>query len=409
MTPRALGRAQMTGLLAMSMALAALGIDLMLPAFGAIRQDLGLAPGATAVAGLITAYFLGLAIGQLGYGPLADRFGRRRALYLGYTIYGVGALAAALAPTLPLLVVSRFVWGLGAAGPRVVTVAIIRDRYSGEQMARAMSFVMAVFILVPVLAPTLGALLVGVASWRWAFVACFAAVAVMSLWAVRLPETLHDEHRLELRFGRVLRAGRVVVSNRETALYTLAMTSLYGSFSSYLASSEIIFGETFQQATAFPLIFGVLALVMGVAMLANARIVGRVGTRRLAHIVLLGYVVAAALLVVLALATQGRPPLAAFMVGLAVMLSSHALLMPNFNAIAMGPMGAIAGTASSVIGAVQVAGGAVLGAFLDRAFDGTVRPMSFGFLVYGAAALALVLVAERGRLFAPALSPVAPG
>ena len=400
---------QFTSLLAMSMALAALGIDLMLPAFGAIRSDLGLPADSTAVAGLITAYFVGLAVGQLFYGPVADRYGRRPVLYVGYLIYGIGALAAALSPTLELLLVSRLLWGIGAAGPRVVTLAVLRDSFEGERMSRAMSFVMAVFIIVPVFAPTLGALLVSVVSWRWLFGTCMLAVAAMALWAVRLPETLHEEHRTELRFSRVMTAARVVVSNRQSVTYTLAMTALYGAFSSYLASSEIIFGATFNRAAAFPAIFGGLALVMGGAMLVNARIVGRIGTRRLAHVMLLGYVAAATALSVVAVLTQGRPPLAVFLVGMAVMLSAHALLIPNFNTIAMAPMAAVAGTASSVIGATQIAIGALLGSLLDRAFDGTIRPMALGFLVYGLVALGLVLWGERGRLFAPLADPVATG
>ena len=400
-----LGQVEFTSLLAMSMALAALGIDLMLPAFGAIRRDLQLAPDSTAVAGMVTAYFVGLAVGQLGYGPIADRYGRKPALYIGYAIYAVGALAATVAPTLPLLLASRLIWGLGAAGPRVVTLAVVRDSFEGERMSRAMSFIMAVFILVPVLAPALGAGLLALGSWRWVFATCMLAVAVMAVWAVRLPETLHEEHRAELRFGRVFAAARFVASDRQTVTYTLAMTALYGAFTSYLASSEIIFGETFGRAAAFPLIFGGLALVMGGAMLTNARVVGRVGTRRLAHCVLLAYVVVAAALAVVAVATGGTPPLWLFLICMAAMLSSHALLIPNFNTMAMAPMAAVAGTASSVIGAVQIAVGALLGAMLDRAFDGTIRPLAFGFLGYGLVALALVVWGERGRLFGPLADP----
>ncbi|MDQ3709931.1 MAG: MFS transporter [Actinomycetota bacterium] len=284
-----LGRREFTALLALSMALSALGIDLMLPAFPAMRRDLGLAADSTAVAGLVTAYFLGLALGQLGYGPLADRYGRRATLYLGYGVYAVGALAATLSPTLPLLLASRFVWGLGAAGPRVVTLAVIRDTFEGEQMSRAMSFIMAVFIVVPVFAPTLGAAVATAVSWRWLFAGCAFAAVVMGVWAVRLPETLRPEHRRPLRFGSVLRGARVVVSDRRTVGYTLAMASLYGVFASYLGGAEIIFGDTFGQAANFPLLFGGLAAVMGAAMLANARMVVRVGTRQLTHGVLIGH------------------------------------------------------------------------------------------------------------------------
>jgi MFS transporter, DHA1 family, multidrug resistance protein len=401
-TSRRLGRTEFTALLALSMALAALGIDLMLPAFPEIREGLGQPSGSTAVAGIVTTYLLGLALGQLFYGPVADRYGRRRALYIGYGIYALGALAATLSPSLSVLLVARFVWGLGAAGPRTVTLAVIRDSFEGDRMSRAMSFVMAVFILVPVLAPTLGAALVTVVSWRWLFAVCFAAAVAMALWALRLPETLRDEHRLaDLRFGRVLASARYVVADRQTTGYTLALTALYGVFTSYLASSEIIFGRTFGRADQFPLIFGGLAGVMGLAMLANARVVGRVGARRLSHLVLIFYVGAAAVLAGLAWATDGRPPLVLFLVGLAVMLVCHALLIPNFNTVALAPMGHVAGTAAAIIGTVPTAVGALLGSLLDRAFDGTVLPVSVGFFGYGVLALLLVLWAERGRLFQP--------
>lgn len=408
--PSTLGRREFTALLALSMALAALGIDLMLPAFPQMRESFGLAEESPALSSLVTAYLVGLAVGQIVYGPLADRFGRRPALYLGYAVYAVGALWATLAPSLGLLVVGRFVWGLGASGPRTVTLAVIRDRFEGEQMSRAMSFVMAVFILVPVLAPSLGALIAATAGWRWVFASAVGAVALVAVWATRLPETLREEHRRELRFRPLAEAARLVVSERRTVAYALAMTSLYGVFTSYLASSEIVFGEVFDAGARFPVIFGGLAAVMGVAMLANARVVERVGTVRLAHLVLLGYLAAAALLVAVTLATRGRPPLPLFLVMLALLLSGHALLIPNLNTIAMQPMAAVAGTASSVIGTVQIGLGALLGSLLDRTFDGTVGPLSWGFLGYGLLALALVLWAERGRLFArPDAAPVTGG
>lgn len=404
--PRTLGRVEFTTFLAMSMALAALGIDLMLPAFASIRADLGLPADSTAVAGLVTAYFLGLAVGQLIYGPVADRYGRKRALGIGYGVYGLGALLAAVAPTLGLLWLARFIWGLGAAGPRVVTIAVVRDTYEGERMARAMSFIMAVFILVPVVAPTIGALGIAVASWRWLFAACSIAVVGLTLWARRLPETLAPEHQLPMTFSRIAGAARFVVGNRQTTGYTLALTSLYGVFASWIASSEIIVGETFDRAAAFPIIFGGLAAVMGVAMLANGAVVQRLGTRRLAHGVLLGYLLAATGMVTIALVTGGRPPLPVFLVAMALMMTSHALLLPNFNTIALAPMGTIAGTAASVTGAAQIAVGASLGLLLDRAFDGTILPLAFGFLGYGLLALGFVLWAERGRLFQPLVAPL---
>lgn len=405
-TRPAIGLRELTALLSLSMALSALGIDLLLPALDEIRADFDMAAGSTAVTGLVTTYFLGLAVGQLGYGPVADRFGRRRALYIGYVVYGLGAVLAALSPDLGLMLASRFIWGLGAAGPRVVTLAVVRDRFQGERMSRAMSSIMAVFILVPVLAPALGAGALVVVSWRWVLGACAVAALGMSVWARRLPETLRDEDRIErLRFRPVFRSAGVVMSHRQTVGYMLALTCLYGVFTSYLGSSENIIGETFGQAAAFPVIFGVLAAVMGVAMLVNGRVVERMGVRHLAHTALLTYVVMAGAYAAVAVVSGGRPPLAVFIVGTGAMLAAHSFLIPNFNAIAMKPMGRVAGTASSVIGSIQVAGGALLGSVLDQAFDGTIRPMTFGFLGYGVLALAFVLYAERGALFADAPVP----
>lgn len=403
--PRRLGRVEFTALLALSMALAALGIDIILPAFGAMRADLGLAPDSTEVAATVTTYLMGLAIGQLGYGPLADRFGRKPTLYLGYGIYLLGAAASALAPTLAAMLAARFLWGLGAAGPRVVTLSVVRDRFHGEEMSRAMSFIMAVFILVPILAPSLGALVVSLGSWRWVFGVCAVLVGVMALWAIRLQESLDPAHRREISYRKVLEATRIVMTNRHTVGYTLALTALLGVFISYIASSEIIFAEVFGIVEGFPLVFGAMAAVMGSAMLANALVVRRFGTRRMAHGILIFYVVAAGAFLALALVSSGRPPTLLFLIGLAIMLAAHSLLIPNFNSIAMDPMGEVAGMASAVIGTISTAGGAALGAVLDRLFDGTVRPLALGFSVLGLVALGLVTWAERGSLMAPRPDP----
>ena len=394
-----LGRVEFTALLAFSMALAALGIDMILPAFGEMRASFGLAEDSTAVAGTVTAYFFGLAIAQVVYGPLADRFGRKPTLYAGYSIYLLGAVASALAPSLTALLVARFIWGLGAAGPRVVTLSVIRDRFDGNEMSRAMSFIMAVFVLVPIMAPSLGAVVASVSSWRWVFGSCAVLVMLMALWATRLEESLDPADRLDLRFGRVLAAGRLIVTNRLTMGYTLALTALFGVFVSYLGSSEIIFGEVFGAVDEFPLLFGALAAVMGSATLANAFVVRRFGTRRMAHGVLFLYVVVAAVFLGVALATGGRPTLGVFMPTLGAMLSCHSLLIPNFNTIAMEPMRPVAGTASAVIGTVSTAGGALIGAVIDQSFDGTILPMATAFAVLGCVALGLVIWAERGRLF----------
>lgn len=391
-----ISRVELVAMLAMTMALGALGIDLMLPAFDAMRAGLGLEPGATAIAGTVTAYFLGLAGGTVLWGPMSDRIGRRPTLFISYALYAVGALACAVAPTLAVLLAMRFVWGFGAAGARVVTFAVLRDTHEGDEMSRLASHIMAVFILVPVVAPTLGAAIVSVASWRWVFGICVIAAALVALWCIRLPETLRPEFRSPAGLHRVVLAARVVLGNRVTVGYTLSMTALFGVFISYLGSAELIFSQAFDQADNFPLIFGALASVMGAAMLLNARIVRSVGAGRLTDRVLVVYLVVAVVLAGVTLTSGGHPPLPVFLVGLGLLFGCHALLIPNMNAIALGPMAEVAGTASSVMGASQLGLGALFGSLLDHAFDGTVTPLVLGFLGYGLVAAGLVAWARPG-------------
>lgn len=394
-TSTAEGR-ELIALLAMATALTALGIDLMLPAFDDIRADFDLGAGSTAVTGLVTAYFVGLGLGTVFYGPLADHKGRRWTMRLGLGIYVVGALLAAVAPSLPMVLLARFLWGMGAAGPRVVALAIVRDRFEGDAMSRTMSSLMAVFILVPVLAPTLGAVLLEVAPWRWLFVLCTASALLVAVWTRRLPETLAAEHRIpDLRLHRVKTATRLVLSSRTAVAYAAATVALYAVFASYLGSSEAIIGQALDSEDSFPLVFGALAASMGVAAVLNGRIVSRFGTRSMVRGSLWVYVVMTLVLLGVAVATAGEPALWAFMPVMALLLASHAQLLPNLNTLAMAPMASVAGTASSVIGAAQLTLGAVLGGVLDRFFDGTILPLSIGFVLASVLTVAAVTAARR--------------
>lgn len=395
-----LSRGHFTALLSMIMAMGALAIDLMLPAFDEMRDHFGLEPGSTRVTQTVTVFLMGMALAQLFYGPLADRFGRKPVLYLGFAIYGLGALGATLAPSLELVLLSRFIWGVGSAGPRVVAVSIVRDSYKGEQMARAMSYIMAVFLMVPIFAPSLGAGLMTVLPWQSVFAFGLVMATIMAVWARVLPETLDPANRIAIDKNAITSAVREVLTNRETFGYMMAMTMTFGVFTSYLASSERIFGEIFDYAGQFPLIFGGLAAAMGLAMLLNATLIERVGAKRMVHVVLIAYTIGAGVLWIITDAADGNPSFPVFLVGLAGMLSLHALLIPNFNTIAMLPMGHIAGTASAVIGTISLAGGAFLGSLIDRQYEDTVTPLVVAFALLGLAAFGFVLWAERGKLFA---------
>lgn len=398
---RVMGSKELIALLAAVISIVALAVDILLPAFGDIRTDFGLQADSTAAAGIITTFLLGLATSQLFFGLLADRFGRRPILFAGIGFYIIGALASAFAPSLSWLLVARFLWGAGAAAPRILTLSILRDTYSGERMARAMSFVMAIFILIPVVAPSIGAVLTDWVTWRGAVGFTVLVAILVGVWALRLPETLAAENRLEMRWRPALQAAKIVVSNRVTMGHTLAFTALFGVFASYLASSELIFTDVFGQGEEFPIIFGGLAIVMGIAVLINGTLVERVGLRRLIDRVMIGYLLAAGALLVLALATDGVPAFWPFAVVLAAVLSMHALLIPNMNSAAMVPMAPVAGTASAVIGTLSIAGGALIGTVIDRAYDGTIMPLSLAFLLLGGAAWGFSRWAEGGAVTVP--------
>ncbi|MEZ5409063.1 MAG: MFS transporter [Acidimicrobiales bacterium] len=394
---RELGQRELIAMLGMATAAAALGIDTMLPAFGDMRADLGLAADSAAIGNIITFYFAGMAVGQLFWGPLADRFGRRRTLHVSLVLYALAAVAAALSPTLATVVITRSLWGFAAAGPRIVAMTVVRDSFEGLHASQAMSSLMAVFIVVPIVAPSIGAGFVAVASWRLLFGFCALFAVVMLAWSSRLPETLRSEHRMELSTRRIVTAGRRVLANRQSAGYLLAVTALMGAFVAYLSGFESVIDQAYDKASAFPFIFGGLAAVMGVMMVTNRRLVARYGAVRVARAAFAGEVLVAAAGVAVATATDGRPPLWAFLLLMAGLLSCQAVLLPNLTSMALEPMGAIAGVASSVIGAFQTAGGAILGGLVMSTFDDTTRPLLAGFLLFALLGSAFVAFASRGQ------------
>jgi DHA1 family bicyclomycin/chloramphenicol resistance-like MFS transporter len=389
--------ALVTGLMAMT----ALGIDLMLPAFPDIRAEYGMAADSTKVAWIVTAYFLGMSIGPWFYGPLSDRIGRRRPLYAGLVLYMVGASMAALAPTWTLVVVARFVWGVGASGPRSLAVTMVRDRHEGDVMARLMSMIMAVFMLVPILAPALGAGLIHVLPWRAVFWFPAVIAVVMMVWARRLPETLHPENRRAFSVRSVAAAGREMLTHRQAMGLTLAMTFLYSTMTAYIASVEVIVGDVYGYGSWFPLIFASVAVLFAANSLFNARLVRNIGVIRLVRRMSLVGVAAASALFGVSLLNGGRPNFWLFSITLAVALPLAQGLTPNCNSAAMDPLPHVAGTASAIIATLTTAGGAVLGGVAANAFDGTVRPFATYVLGFVLAASALIWWGTAKRRHAP--------
>ena len=253
---RQISQRELLAMISAVMALMALAIDLMLPAFDEMRTAFELGESSNEVSRVITVFFFGLAVAQLVWGPLADRYGRKPVLYLGIAIYIGGAVGSALAPTFGLLLLSRFVWGIGAAAARLVATAIIRDSFVGVKMAKAMSQIMAIFMLAPVFAPSIGAAIIAVAPWRGVFWFCVAWAVLIVVWSLRLPETLDPQHRRPLNVVTIAGGYKTVATTRVTAGYTLVTVFLQGGFVAYLGSSQVIISDILGRGDQFPFVFG---------------------------------------------------------------------------------------------------------------------------------------------------------
>jgi MFS transporter, DHA1 family, multidrug resistance protein len=379
------------------MALNALAIDAMLPALPAIGDALGVA-SENSRQWVITAYLLGFGGAQLIYGPLADRFGRKPVLMAGLALYVLFSVLAAFSPSFELLIAARVGTGIGAAALRVLAVSIVRDRYSGRTMARVMSLSFLIFLGVPILAPALGQLILTVAPWPWVFGVLAVGGAAFAVWAaLRLPETLHPEDRMPIRVGRIASAFRIALTSRRSMGYTLAITAISGALFGFINSSQQIFFDVFHEPGLFTVVFGAVAGGIAVASLLNARLVERLGSRLISHTALLGFIAMSAIHAAVAL--TGHETIWTFAVLQALTMFCFGFIAGNFGAMAMEPMGHIAGTASSAQGFISTTGGATLGFVIGQQFNGSTAPMAIGFIALGLAALVFVLFAERGRLF----------
>ncbi len=391
------GQREFVVLVTASMAMGALAIDIMLPAFGDMRAEYGMAADSPRIGWIVTAFFLGLAVGPWLYGPASDRYGRRPLLLAGLGLYVVAGTAAVFAPSFGWVIAARFVWGLGAAAPRSISLAMVRDRYEGEDMARLMSMIMAVFLIVPILAPGLGAVLNAVAPWRIVFwVPVVAALGLIAWVTVRLPETLPVERRRPFTVAALGGALRAIVSHRQTVCFTVAITFLFAVMTSYLAGSELMLDDVFGRGEWFPVFFGAIAVLLALSSLNNARLVRRLGITVLVRRMALVGVVTAAVLAAVSLAAGGRPEFWLFTVALAAVVPVAQGLVPNCNSAAMMPVPHVAGTAAAMIGTVTTAGGALLGGLVTDAFDGTTDPLAIGMLVFMSAAAVMILIGTAG-------------
>lgn len=369
-------------LTATMISLVALSIDAMLPALPEIAQDLGVS-GTNERQLVVSVLFLGLAVGQLFYGPLSDTTGRKPAIYAGFGLFIAGCLLSLLATSFPVMLVGRALQGFGVAGPRAVTVALVRDKYEGAAMARVMSFVMAVFILVPMIAPAFGQAVLWVANWRAIFGSFLVLAMVTLVWfALRQPETLAVGDRKPLSWRRVTAVAREILSSKTAFGYTLAAGLVSGAFLGYLNSAQQIFQDQYGVGERFPLYFATVALSLGVASFVNAQLVMRYGMRALSRWALFA-LSGLAIVTLVGVALAGSPPLWGLLAYLMASFFCIGILFGNLNALVMMPLGHIAGIGAAVVGSVSTLLSVPLGTAIGLSYNGTIVPLVAGLAVLG--------------------------
>ena len=392
-----IGERELIWMMALLMACNAFGIDAILPALDALAGDLS-APGNDRQF-VVGAYLLAAGFGTLVPGAFADRFGRRPVLFVALAFYIVLSIACALATTFDMLVGLRAAQGFFAAGIIALPPAIIRDRVGGDKMARMMSLIFVIFLLVPAVAPSIGqGVLHLFGDWRWIFGAMALAGLVMTAWVFfRLPETLHEGDKQDIHLPTIMRNMRSAVTLRETIGYTLGSALVFGGLFGFINSSQQLIGEAFGAGDLFPMIFAICAGCMAIANWSNSRIVERFGARRVSHAALFAFIAVAA--AQLWFANDPDETLWTFVPLMAANMSLLGFIGANFGSIALQPFRHIAGAASSAQGFLRMTSGAALGAWIGYMYDGTARPLALALLITAVLSLVFVLFSERGELF----------
>lgn len=395
---KSLGETELMWMMALLMALNAFGIDAILPALDALAAELSVEGNDRQF--VIGVYLLTGGMGALVPGALADRFGRRPILLGAIGVYILLSLLSATAPTYDALIAVRAAQGFFAAGIIALPPAIIRDRVGGDKMARMMSLIFVIFLMVPAVAPTIGEGILQFGSWRAIFGAMAVLGVAMGLWVfLRLPESLTEENRQAIR-PRIIAAnmGRALVLP-SVAGYVIGSALVFGALFGFINSSQQLITQTFGAGEIFPLVFGICAGSMAFASWSNSRIVERFGARRVSHTALFAFIVVSAVQVMFAF--QPDESLWQFVPLMAINMALLGFIGSNFGAIAMNPFFSIAGAASSAHGFVRMTMAALLGGAIGYAYDGTARPLALALLASGLVCLVLVLLSEKGKLFGP--------
>ena len=388
-------RKEFISLMAALMSLTALTIDAMLPALGQIGVSLEVKNSNDSQL-IISTIFLGMAMGLLLYGPLSDSYGRKKSIYLGISIFLIGSLISLFSSNLTFMLIGRFFQGFGASSCRVVTIAMIRDKFEGKEMGRVMSLIMVFFILVPALAPSVGQAILLFSNWRAIFGFIFFAGLASLMWLhFRQPETLAEEKRLKFSGAVIIAGGCETLKQPLSRIYMVAAGIIFGSFVGYLSSAQQILQIQYELGDSFSIYFGSLALAIGLSSFVNSKLVMmfRMETLCLASLAVLS--ITSLLFFFYAQRFSGHPALVVFMGYLAITFFSFGILFGNFNTLAVQPLGHIAGTATSVISSVQTLLSVVVGGVIGQSYDGTVQPLVLGFSICGVSTLALITYARN--------------
>ena len=391
------GTKETVAMLAGLMALNSFAIDSMIPALPEIARDLHVTAENDRQL-VVILYLVGFGSTQLLWGPLADRFGRKPVLAVGLALYAAFALLCGIAWSFPLLIAARALQGAAAAASRVLVVAMVRDLFQGEAMARVMSLVFMTFMVVPVMAPSIGQAILLVAPWRWIFLLlAFYGVAMLGWSWFRLPETLRPEHRRSLHWRAMASGALEAIREPQSRGYTLALTLVFACLTAYIACIQQVIAEAFHAPRAIAPVFAAIAAPMSVASWTNSRIVHRFGLRRVGHSGVAAFALIAVAHALIATATHEG--LVQFTILQALVMTSFAFTSSNLSSLAMEHMGRIAGTASSVQGVVTTIGGSILGFAIGQAFDGTVHPLLWGVAAAASGAFIAVALTEPRHLF----------
>jgi DHA1 family bicyclomycin/chloramphenicol resistance-like MFS transporter len=391
-----LGFSEFVIIIAFLMALNALAIDIMLPALPQIGEGLSVVHPNDAQL-VIIAYLLGFGPGQLLYGPLSDRYGRKPVLLAGLGLYSVASVLATITTSFEAMLLARMLQGVGCAAPRIIALSVVRDCYEGRKMASVMSLGMMVFMAIPIIAPSIGQLITIFISWRGVFAMLLVGGVIMLVWTgLRLPETLDPANRRPIRASSIFSAYRTVLTTRQSFGYALAAALVIGTLFGFITSAQQVFVEVFGLGNWFPIAFGTLAIFLGLSAFLNSQLVERFGMRRMSHTGLTLYLVVSIAQTAVAVAMP-EAGFWAFAPLLGLQFFLFGFLMSNFNALAMEPHGAIAGTASSTLGFMTTTIGALCGGVIGALFDGTIVPFAAGFVVLAGLALFVVWLTE-GRI-----------